>query len=203
MKLCVYSICKNEIKYVKKWLEKVKEADEVIVVDTGSTDGTWEILQQSGVKCYQKIFDYFRYDEAFNYALSLVPKDCDICLPLDFDAFMAKGFCEKIKNAWKQEYSVLYIPEYFNKTNESTKWYVHSRIGCQWKYPVYCQIIFNGEVGYCTDTILIHEWSPKRPSHDRFLELAKLGVKENPFDPYCQVSLRQIQNERENISRMT
>ena len=52
MKLCVYAICKNEIEYIQKWLESVKEADEIIVVDTGSTDGTWEILQKSGVEYF-------------------------------------------------------------------------------------------------------------------------------------------------------
>ena len=57
MKLCVYAICKNEISNIERWLASVNEADDIIVLDTGSTDGTYELLQASGIKCYQKIFN--------------------------------------------------------------------------------------------------------------------------------------------------
>ena len=42
-KICVYVICKNEIKFVRDtdWLNRVLEADKVLILDTGSTDGTY------------------------------------------------------------------------------------------------------------------------------------------------------------------
>ena len=40
MKICVYAISKNEEKFVKRWTESMKEADEIYVLDTGSTDKT-------------------------------------------------------------------------------------------------------------------------------------------------------------------
>ena len=39
-KICVYAICKNEEKFVDKWLESMSEADYIVVLDTGSTDNT-------------------------------------------------------------------------------------------------------------------------------------------------------------------
>ena len=45
-KICVYAICKNELKFVDQWLENMSEADYIVVLDTGSTDGTFEKLQQ-------------------------------------------------------------------------------------------------------------------------------------------------------------
>ena len=39
-KICVYAIAKNEIKFVQRWFDSVKEADYVCVLDTGSDDGT-------------------------------------------------------------------------------------------------------------------------------------------------------------------
>ena len=44
-KVCVYAICKNEMKFLDKWLNSMSEADCVVVLDTGSTDGSYEFLK--------------------------------------------------------------------------------------------------------------------------------------------------------------
>ena len=44
-KICVYAICKNEEKFVDKWLESMSEADYIVVLDTGSTDNTYNLLK--------------------------------------------------------------------------------------------------------------------------------------------------------------
>ena len=41
-------ICKNEEKFVASWVESMKEADEIVVLDTGSTDNTVEELRKNG-----------------------------------------------------------------------------------------------------------------------------------------------------------
>ena len=41
-KICVYAICKDEMKFIDKWIESMSEADYIVVLDTGSTDGTFE-----------------------------------------------------------------------------------------------------------------------------------------------------------------
>ena len=46
MKIAVSSIIKNEMKFIKKYLERNKDADYICLLDTGSTDGTWEYLQE-------------------------------------------------------------------------------------------------------------------------------------------------------------
>lgn len=43
-KICVYAIAKNEMKFIDLWLDSMKEADYIVVLDTGSTDGTYEFL---------------------------------------------------------------------------------------------------------------------------------------------------------------
>ena len=40
MKIVVYAICKNEEAFVERWMDSMAEADEIVVLDTGSTDGT-------------------------------------------------------------------------------------------------------------------------------------------------------------------
>ena len=34
-KVCVYAICKNEAKFARRWMESMREADWVVVLDTG------------------------------------------------------------------------------------------------------------------------------------------------------------------------
>ena len=38
MKVFVYAICKNESKFVDRWVNSMSEADGIFVLDTGSTD---------------------------------------------------------------------------------------------------------------------------------------------------------------------
>ena len=45
-KICVYAICKNEEKFVERWYNSMKEADYIVVLDTGSTDKTIELLAE-------------------------------------------------------------------------------------------------------------------------------------------------------------
>lgn len=54
MKICVYAISKNEEKFVKRWYESMKEADEVFVLDTGSSDNTVDELRKLGVNVFKK-----------------------------------------------------------------------------------------------------------------------------------------------------
>jgi glycosyltransferase involved in cell wall biosynthesis len=45
-KICIYAICKNEEKFIDRWFNSIKNADYICVLDTGSTDGTYEKLLQ-------------------------------------------------------------------------------------------------------------------------------------------------------------
>ena len=48
MKISVYAISKNESKFVDRWMDSMSEADEIVVLDTGSEDDTVEKLDVSG-----------------------------------------------------------------------------------------------------------------------------------------------------------
>ena len=48
MKIVVYAICKNEAGHAERWMASMAEADGVYVLDTGSTDGTPELLRSLG-----------------------------------------------------------------------------------------------------------------------------------------------------------
>ena len=196
-KVCVYAICKNEIQMIEQWLERAKEADYIVVLDTGSTDGTWELLQQKAIICAQEIIAPFRFDVARNKAMNLIPKDCDICLPLDIDQYATKDFVKKIKQHWRKELSALIMPQYYITTNTCGRWFAHSRNNIVWNYPVYEQISFNGSTKQITDIIIIHIWDKDKNSHQIYSELANLAIQENPQDPYCK-QINYLINKRYN-----
>jgi len=103
LKLAIYAICKNEKKFINKWLECFTAADYVCVLDTGSTDGTWEILQKKTKKYNnliigQKEINPWRYDTARNESMTLIPKDTTIFFMMDLDELIQDdNWVQKIK----------------------------------------------------------------------------------------------------------
>ena len=77
-KVVVYAISKNEEKFAKRWYESMREADEIYVLDTGSTDDTVKILESLGAHVTCEVIDPWRFDIARNKSLDLVPNDADI-----------------------------------------------------------------------------------------------------------------------------
>lgn len=86
-KICVYTICKNEEQHITAWLNSIKDADYICVLDTGSTDHTLDIIKTfqndpnytTPIIWAQQIFKPFRFDTARNASMQLIPDDVDIC----------------------------------------------------------------------------------------------------------------------------
>lgn len=86
-KICVYAIAKDEEKNVERWVESMRPADHIIVLDTGSTDNTVELLRSLGVEVHEKTYDHFRFDIARNDSLDLIPDEYNIRVCIDLDEF--------------------------------------------------------------------------------------------------------------------
>ena len=91
-KVCVYAIAKNEEKFVERFMNSVKEADAVYVLDTGSEDDTALKLKQLGAIVKTEIIKPWRFDVARNKALEMVPEDTDICVSIDLDEVFEAGW---------------------------------------------------------------------------------------------------------------
>lgn len=106
LKLTVYAICKNEKENVNKWLKCFSPADYICILDTGSTDGTWEALNKAKKKyknliIKQKIISPWRFDEARNASMELIPEDSVIQFMADLDEEIKDiNWCQKIKVVW-------------------------------------------------------------------------------------------------------
>lgn len=104
IKICVYAIAKNEAKHVYRWYDSVKEADSIIVVDTGSEDSTVNKLQKcAGVEVFHYNESVFRFDHARNQALThAIEKskgEPTIFFWCDLDETVERGWCDRLRAA--------------------------------------------------------------------------------------------------------
>lgn len=81
----------------------MSEADEVFVLDTGSTDRTADLLQELGAKVTKDSIIPWRFDTARNRSLDLVPMDTDICVCTDLDEVFHPGWRKLLESAWQPE----------------------------------------------------------------------------------------------------
>ena len=189
-KTCIYAICKNEEKFIKRWYESIKDSDYICVLDTGSTDNSIKLLKELGIKVKSKKIEPFRFDIARNESMKMIPKDTDICICLDIDEIMTNNWKETLNKIWDKNANRLeYI--YNWKLDENNKpevtFYankIHSNKNYKWIYPVHEVLKFNkkDEVKITTNEIIINHYPDNKKSRKSYLKLLELSVKENPND---------------------
>lgn len=79
MKIAVYTIALNEVKHIERWYESAKQADYLLIADTGSTDGTIEKAKELGINVISINVKPWRFDVARNASLAAIPSDIDYC----------------------------------------------------------------------------------------------------------------------------
>lgn len=190
-KVYVYAISKNEGKFVKRWVESMKEADGIYVLDTGSTDNTKELLKEMGVNVSEKIISPWRFDVARNESLKLVPDDADICICTDLDEVFEGGWRNKLENIWNDNTTRLaYNYNWSLDKNNVPKvnFYIekiHSRFDYEWTHPVHEVLSYIGnkcEIKKVTDDITVNHYPDDTKSRSSYLPLLELSVKERPDD---------------------
>ena len=187
-KVCVYAITKNEEKFVKRWYESMSEADEIYVLDTGSTDNTVNLLKECGVNVTIKKIEPWRFDVARNLSLDLVPNDTDICVCTDLDEVFVSGWRENLEKIWENNTRVRYNYNWsFDQhNNPAVNFYIekiHARHGYKWTHPVHevlsCDFV---EKSITTDSITLNHYPDSTKSRSSYLPLLELSVKEDPED---------------------
>ena len=190
-KVCVYAICKNEEQFVPGWVESMKEADEIYVLDTGSTDNTRKLLKSLGVNVKKKIIKPWRFDIARNESLKLLPKDTDICVCTDLDEIFEKGWREKLEKIWDNETTRLaynYNWSLDENNNPLVNFYIekiHNRNDYIWTHPVHEVLTYIGkerENKKTTNEITVNHYPDSTKSRGSYLPLLELSVKEDPED---------------------
>lgn len=111
-RLTVILPCYNEEAYIEAALRSVRFADEIIVIDSYSTDATAEIAKRYATKFLQRKFDNFSNQK--NYALEHATGDWVLFLDADerISYPLQLEILEAIKNGKHQGYKA-FFPHFF------------------------------------------------------------------------------------------
>ena len=200
-KICVYAICKNEIKFVDKWLDSMSEADYIVVLDTGSTDGTYEKLKDDKriTRVEQQEIKPWRFDVARNESMKLCPEDANILVCTDFDELFEKGWADKVKANWKEDttrcfYNYAWSHNELGEPRDMFKYdKMHTR-DYHWVFPVHEVLKAKDdnfkEIGInLVKDITLPQWQDLTKPRKFYFELLELACEENPDDSHVRMLL--------------
>lgn len=175
----------NEIDNIERCIQSIAFADEIIVVDSFSTDGTWEFLQsKNNIRAFQHIFENFTQQKT--YALSLATHDWIYFIDAD----------EKITEPLQKEIRSKII----NSNNISTFW----------NYRVF---MFLGKPirfgGYQNDKVqrLFRKsqcyFDPHRTVHEKLIVEGAEGILKHKLLHYCYQSFSDYKQKTISYGRMS
>ena len=188
LKIIIYAIAKNEAKFAERFMTSCSGADGVYVLDTGSSDGTPELLRELGAHVETAIIDPWRFDNARNASLVMLPKDADVFICLDLDEVLCPGWREALEAAWtpgttRARYT--YVWSHTPDGGDGVVFYadkIHG-YGYHWEHPVH-EVLAT----VCPETCVtipelrIEHWPDESKSRGQYLPLLELSVQENPDD---------------------
>jgi len=226
----VYSIMKNEKAFALRMLKSVKDADFIVVCDTGSDDGTFEMLVEAveervvhhgheedlqlltsngetlgatdGEMLVRRVgINPWRFDDAKNLALTLLPEEIDVAISLDADEVMhTKDWYEILTKKIQQDLEKGGAPadRYHHRFKTVWNWAdagaephfsehwherIHSRSGYRWKLPVH-EILVPKDLAteriVWMENLEMAQFPDMSKSRSSYLPLLKQSLAEDP-----------------------
>jgi len=196
LKIGVYSITKNEEKFIDRMINSCIEADSIVICDTGSTDNTyqmalgWAEKYPDKIKVLQVYVSPWRFDIPRNASLAAVPPDIDACICLDLDEILTPGWRPLFERDWEPNttrFRYKYIWSWDGEGNPGTSYYgdkIHLRTNYRWVHPVH-EVLYNygiDEVQTFTkeNSFEIHHFPDHTKSRGQYFHLLEMSVKEDP-----------------------
>lgn len=188
MKIAVYTIAKNEEQFVERWYDSAKDADYLLIADTGSTDNTIELAKSLGINVVSININPFRFDDARNASLAALPADIDYCIALDMDEVLVEGWRKHLESVNEETTRPRYRFVWnWNQDGSpgieflGTK--IHSRNNYRWKYPVHEVLTSYAkeEVQQNISLEIYHHADDSKP-RSQYLSLLEMSIKEDPND---------------------
>lgn len=188
-RVVVYAISKNEEKFAERWVNSMNEADDIYVLDTGSTDNTVKILKSKGVIVKNKKIKPWRFDVARNESLKMIPDKYDIYVCTDLDEEFLPGWRDKLESRWQNDTTRArynYNWQLDEHNNPLVNFYIekiHIRNGYLWTHPVHEILKSDDKENFVTiNEITLNHFPDSSKSRSSYLPLLELSVQEDPDD---------------------
>ncbi len=188
-RLSVCLVAQNEQENLPRVLRSVQGlADEIIVVDGGSTDRTQEIAREFGAKVYERAFT--NHADQKNFAASLAAQDWIFLLDAD------EELSEELKNSvrqWKAgqpPFAVYEIPRltwYLGAWIRHSRWYpdwqrrIYRRDKACFQGAIHSAIRYDGQIGRLRGDLL-HYTIRTFAEHQAKLEKYTSTIAQEMFD---------------------
>lgn len=203
LSLCM--IVKNEEKNLKNCLSKVASfVDEIIVVDTGSTDNTKTIATEFTHKVYD--FQWCNdFSKARNYSIEKASNDWILILDADeividffrysVDKFMNNSLNENkvgrikriniMENSFESKKYTERVNRFFNRKHFQYEGIIHEQITCKYgnQYDTECLNITANHLGYTKEEL------DRTNKINRNIDMLKTALSLNSEDPYLYYQL--------------
>jgi len=190
MKVAIYTIALNELQFVQPWYDSAKDADYLLIADTGSTDGTIEAAQKLGINVVNVLVKPWRFDMGRNASLAALPADIDYCIALDMDEVLLPGWREELEKAHAAGWTRPRYEYTWNWKEDGTPGLIyggdkiHKRFGYRWKHPVHEVLTTYGDLQETQGWtgLKIHHHADSSKPRSQYLPLLKFAVDEDPSD---------------------
>jgi tetratricopeptide (TPR) repeat protein len=191
MRIAVYAIALNEVGHVGRFLAANAGADLISVADTGSTDGTVEALRHGGATVHQITIRPWRFDDARNASLALLPGDIDVCVSLDLDEVLNPGWRHALEAAWTPDTTRGQYPFAWSHDKDDRPaieyWSdkIHSRHGYRWRHPCH-ECLYPDRIEERwkrIEGLRVDHWPDAGKSRGQYLPLLEVAAREDPMHP--------------------
>jgi len=181
-KLSVVIITKNEEHNIAKAVMSANFADEILVVDSGSTDKTQSIAMNLGAKVFYK--SWMGYGRQKNYALKLTVNDW--VLVIDADEVITPGLREEIEiKLIENSFDGFYVPR-LNK-------FFGREIRYCGLYPDYSIRLFNKNRGRFSNSEV----------HESVRIDGKVGYLTNNLKHEAYLNIKQFINKQKKYAKLS
>jgi glycosyltransferase involved in cell wall biosynthesis len=190
LRVAVYTIALNEEQFVERWFESAKDADYLLIADTGSSDKTVELAKSFGINVISVNIVPWRFDDARNAALAHIPTDIDYCISLDMDEVIVGDWRKQLEECLSDGITRPKYKHIWSWKEDGTPGlefaydHIHARKGYRWKHPVHEILQPYGipEKTAFVEGVETHHHPDPSKSRSQYLPLLNLAVSEDPHN---------------------
>lgn len=188
MKLSVSMIIKNEEVCIADCLRSVRDADEIVILDTGSTDNTAKVIAGLAMSNVRYIQGEYQWKDDFSDARNVSMSKCtgDWLFAIDADERLDVGGIESIRHSALDGVDVasVYVKAIGNPAIHTSPRLIRIGSGAKWKDRAHENITGGSELRPVLPVNILYSRSPAHENDpDRSIRILTLQHKEQPDDP--------------------